>query len=142
MHPLTIDVVLGRGWHQQEHPGNLRLARIVDEHRQIYKDSRKLHKTHLNWKIVELVRESGGRFLERSPGGGWVQASDESARDKVSKCFRTQTKRSSTKAPSPSEKNKPVQRQHGGKHGITSADIPMSSDHAPLFQTKKPRMDA
>ena len=66
MHPLSKDVLMGRGWHQQEHPGNLELARIVDENRAEYKAARKLHKTNLNWTIVETIRASGGRFLERS----------------------------------------------------------------------------
>ena len=101
MHPLRTDVLLGRGWHQQEHPGNLNLAMIVDEHRQLYKSARKRQKTNLNWKIVQIIRQGGGRFLEKSSdqGGGWVKASDESSRDKVSKCFRTQTKRRSSTFP-------------------------------------------
>lgn len=99
LHPLSTDVLMGRGWHQQEHPGNLELVRIVEEHRQEYKAARKLNKTKLNWTIVETVKESGGRFLQRSQpsdscgGIGWIEASDESARDKVSKHFRTKTKR-------------------------------------------------
>jgi len=101
MHPHSRDVLMGRGWHQQEHPGNLELARIVDEKRHEYKAARKLHKTNLNWTIVEIIKDAGGRFLERSHhsdeygGVGWVEASDENARDKVSKCFRTTTKRNS-----------------------------------------------
>eukprot|EP00980_Cylindrotheca_fusiformis_P003404 scaffold758_cov104-Cylindrotheca_fusiformis.AAC.3 len=96
IHPLSTDVLLGRGWHQQEHPGNLKLARIVDEHRVSYKAARKRDKIKLNWHIVEIIRESGGRFLERSQetGGGWVEAGEASARDKVSKCFRTKTRQS------------------------------------------------
>lgn len=98
MHPLSADVLLGRGWHQQEHPGNLKLARIVDDHRTAYKSARKRHKINLNWRIVEIIRDSGGRFLERSQGagGGWVEAGDANARDKVSKCFRTKTRQNST----------------------------------------------
>lgn len=107
MHPRSQDVLMGRGWHQQEHPGNLELAKIVDEKRHEYKAARKLLKTNLNWTIVEIIKDQGGRFLERAHesdddttgGGGWVEASDENARDKVSKCFRTTTKRNSTKSP-------------------------------------------
>ncbi|CAJ1946780.1 unnamed protein product [Cylindrotheca closterium] len=101
LHPRSRDVLMGRGWHQQEHPGNLELARIVDEKRHEYKAARKLHKTNLNWTIVEIIKDGGGRFLERShdsdecAGVGWAEASDENARDKVSKCFRTTTKRNS-----------------------------------------------
>jgi hypothetical protein len=126
MHPLLVDVVLGRGWHQQKHPGNLWLARIVDEHRESYKAARKLHKTNINWRMVEIIRESGGRFLERceQPGGGWVEASDESARDKVSKCFRTNTKRNSiTVGTKEFSGNRSI-----GKHAGTPLYIPSSAD--------------
>eukprot|EP00980_Cylindrotheca_fusiformis_P003412 scaffold758_cov104-Cylindrotheca_fusiformis.AAC.11 len=97
MHPLSTDVLLGRGWHQLQHRGNCMLAKIIDAHRETYKVARKMDKANLNRQIVQLVQESGGRFLERSklPQGGWVEACDDIARDKVSKSFRTLIKRRS-----------------------------------------------
>lgn len=110
LHPLSTDVLMGRGWHQQEHPGNLELARIVDDRREEYKMARKLHKTNLNWTIVEMIRASGGRFLERSTSSakGWIEVSDDNARDKVSKCFRTTTKRSTSNSSTTKKKVEPT----------------------------------
>jgi hypothetical protein len=136
MHPLSVDVVLGRGWHQQKHPGNLWLARIVDEHRESYKAARKLHKTNINWRIVEIIREVGGRFLERSqqPGGGWVEACHESARDKVSKCFRTNTKQNAITTGTEEISGDRII----GKHAATALYIPPSDDEN--FASKKARI--
>jgi hypothetical protein len=150
IHPLSSDVVLGRGWHQQEHPGNLRLAKIVDDHREAYKNARKLHKTNLNWRIVELMKESGGRFLERSqkPEEGWVEAGNESARDKVSKCFRTATKRNSKGKYDPQKEQEKSKEAEGTRCGEKHAkddrapeSIPSPCSNQYVIQNKKARVD-
>ena len=96
--PLSSDVILGRGRHQQEHPGNLKLARIVDSRRQEYSKLRKLEKSRIIREIVELYETSGGRFVERYEEEGkvqWRESSSDARREKVSQLFRTKTARNS-----------------------------------------------
>lgn len=96
--PLSSDVILGRGRHQQEHPGNLKLAQIVDSKRQEYSKLRKLEKSRIIREIVELYESSCGRFVERYEEEGkalWRESSSDARREKVSQLFRTKTTRNS-----------------------------------------------
>lgn len=98
--PLSSDVILGRGRHQQEHPGNLRLAQLVDSKRQEYAKLRKLEKSRIIRDIVETFESSGGRFVERYGGEEdgplrWRVSSTDARREKVSQLFRTKTTRNS-----------------------------------------------
>lgn len=85
--PGSRDVLLGRGKLTQEHTGNLRFRHIVENHREMYENARKLEKTRLASKIVVILQQTGGRFLKRD-GAGWAEVDDETARFKVSHSFR------------------------------------------------------
>lgn len=96
--PLSSDVILGRGRHQQEYPGNLKLAELVDSKRQEYCHVRKLDKSRIIRDVVDTFQDSGGRFLERHDRLGkvtWQESNNDARREKVSQLFRTQTKRNS-----------------------------------------------
>mmetsp|Transcript_32965 Transcript_32965/g.79745 ORF Transcript_32965/g.79745 Transcript_32965/m.79745 type:complete len:428 (+) Transcript_32965:53-1336(+) len=99
MQPLSSDVILGRGRHQQEHPGNLKLAQLVDSKRQEYSQLRKLEKTRIIRDIVESYESAGVRFVERYGGEErslrWRESSGDARREKVSQLFRTKTTRNS-----------------------------------------------
>ena len=72
-HPiLDRDTVLfGRGKPSQKHPGNLRLAKLIEERQVEYHQADKTRKVKLSWEIVKLVREDkGGRFLEKDDSTG------------------------------------------------------------------------
>jgi hypothetical protein len=100
--PTSVDVVLGRGRPYQEYPGNRRLADIIDEYRTVYQASSRREKTVLSNKILSIIKDTdsggagAGRFLKKCEGnhGGWLQVSDDIAREKVSHSFRTKTRRS------------------------------------------------
>lgn len=85
--PGPNDVLLGRGKLIQEHTGNLRFRHIVENHREMYETARRLEKTLLASKIVEILQQTGGRFVKRD-GTGWAEVDDETARYKVSHSFR------------------------------------------------------
>lgn len=89
-HPLTVDVLLGRGRHPQEHQGNLYLTKLVEDQKEVYKASRKNEKKPYHILLVKTVQENGGRFLKRSSalGGGWIEVDDDVARGKVRNKFR------------------------------------------------------
>jgi hypothetical protein len=108
--PMKFDVLLGRGRPNQEFPGNVRLAVIIDMHRSQYQSAKRGGKTDTNEEIVSLIKNSGGRFLKRQEGSAhnntsWVEVSDSVAVEKVSHGFRTKTKRNSSVRVVVSEEN-------------------------------------
>ena len=77
-------VVLGRGNPYQQYPGNLRLAQIIDEHRVAYNTSDKANKTVISKRIVELVKESNGRFLKKRRRRSSTTRKQKTSSNKVS----------------------------------------------------------
>ena len=66
LYPLSNDVLLGRGRPYQEYVGNLRLAKLVEQHRPTYQRAAdRFEKTCISMDVVKLVYESGGRFLQK-----------------------------------------------------------------------------
>ena len=90
--PLTCnDVLVGRGKPYQEFPGNVKMKLLVDNSREAYQSGNKTRKTFLRDTIVNAVKASGGRFLQKSDdsvNSDWVEASDNVARRKISHVFR------------------------------------------------------
>ena len=84
------DVLRGRGLAHLTHPGNARLARIIDAQRHEYSTTSKFEKTCIIMRIVADVKKWNGRFLDRSKKGSttWVELSDEQARRAVVDRFR------------------------------------------------------
>ena len=84
-----------------EFPGNLRLAEIIDHSRSRYQTCSRRDKTIISSEIVQMIKNENGRFLKTSYEGdqrGWVEVSDEVAREKVSHGFRTKTRRNITES--------------------------------------------
>ena len=96
--PSSRDVLLGRGRPFQFHEGNLRLSVMIDQHRARYTEAGSTYgkKNVICDEIVELIQESGGRFLKHknssNPMDGWENVSQDVAREKVSHSFRTKKK--------------------------------------------------
>jgi len=86
--PGPFDVLLGRGRLCQEHVGNVRYRQLVLKHKEQYDNASTVHKTSISLMIVNLVKDSSGRFLKDN-GDGWVEVEDKRSRDKVSHSFRT-----------------------------------------------------
>jgi len=87
--PTSVDVLLGRGRHPQEHVGNFNLANLVDAHIGTYASIRRQDKKGLHVSIVQSIQAQGGRFLKRGPRGeGWEVVGNEIAIDKVRNRFR------------------------------------------------------
>lgn len=86
------DVLMGRGIPFQTHPGNLRLAKLIEEHAAYHNTASRFEKVVLTWKLVNIIKESGGRFLAEEKGDGfskWKEVDDPVARTKVSYGFRS-----------------------------------------------------
>jgi hypothetical protein len=98
--PELFDILCGRGKPIQEHPGNIILHQIVDEHCERYHSAPRLRKRGISDEIVQAIKKSErqheqrqlpGRFIRREQGDRgayWKEISDDAARDKVSHCFR------------------------------------------------------
>ena len=88
------DILLGRGIPIQSHPGNVRLAQIIEDQWADYNNAAKFDKTAIAWNIVKMIQSNGGRFLERDKAdiGKWKVTADDTARHKVSYGFRSHAK--------------------------------------------------
>ena len=88
------DVLLGRGKPFQDHPGNIGLAKIIEEWQPEFHDAEKFQKTVITWQIVKTIHEEvGGRFLEKDQDTGkWRVCTNEAARAKVAYGFRARSR--------------------------------------------------
>jgi hypothetical protein len=116
--PGRFDVLLGvRGKASLQHPGNSRYCHIIGMHCQAYEAAAKYQKLEIADRVIEAIRESGGRFLkpvttstnttatmtsERPLGRGgrggagddWEEMEDEIVlREKVAHAFRNLRRR-------------------------------------------------
>ena len=112
LRPGKMDVILGRGKTMHQHPGNVRFRHILEMHKEEYEAAGKYAKTAIAEKILRIIRDSGGRFLQPSTaasgndsvfGGSasskakkkgkstiaWEEIDHLSARNKVSFTYRT-----------------------------------------------------
>ena len=60
------DVLFGRGKPYQVHPGNVRLAELIEERQMEYNAANRQRKTDISWEIVEAIVNNGGRFMKKS----------------------------------------------------------------------------
>ena len=88
--PTTHDVLFGRGKNTREHSGNLRCNLLIEMYAEQYESANKVQKTVIAERIVAMVHESLGRFLKQEANKGWVEVSDDAAREKISHFFRFQ----------------------------------------------------
>jgi hypothetical protein len=99
VNPTTDDVLLGRGRPFQEWVGNLRLGKLIDQHKNTYHDASRFEKTCTSMDIVNIIKSGNGRFLQKCKGedkdenGEWMEVDDTVARAKVSSGFRTKSRK-------------------------------------------------
>jgi hypothetical protein len=110
--PGPEDVIMGRGRHNKNKPGNRKLTKMLEDYFEGYEAADKFQKTVIAQHVLTAMTESGSRFLIResppsSEGGGggdrgggmsarngtakrgvWVQVTQERARDKIAHDFR------------------------------------------------------
>jgi hypothetical protein len=103
-HPGEHDLLLGRGGGTNNHSGNIKFRRLVNEHKLRYMFCPKLEKPKVARDVVALWRALSppGRFLscpemKRGPGSvkdcenEWFEVGDRKAREKASQCLRERT---------------------------------------------------
>ena len=88
--PGRYDVLFGRGKPIRMHSGNTYLQYLLEQHKEEYEGrSARGDKRVIAAKVMDCVKEKGGRFLKKEPDGWWVPVDEEMALDKVLSCFRT-----------------------------------------------------
>ena len=92
--PDRMDVILGRGRGNANHPGNKRFHAIVDAHREMYHTSlSRTEKTRIADEIVGLVKQES-RFVKWSASQQtWVEVNTDLARAKVGQALRYRERR-------------------------------------------------
>ncbi|KAL3906983.1 MAG: hypothetical protein SGILL_009057 [Bacillariaceae sp.] len=89
--PGPLDVILGRGRHNKNKPGNRMLQDKLDGQYDKYEAADKYQKTALAEAILDEMKAQGSRFLVRQgekKHAVWVEVTHEKARDKISHDFR------------------------------------------------------
>lgn len=83
------DVLCGRGGLTNSHVGNKKFRCIVAEYQIEYLKARKNDKKDIAQKIVVLIKDNGGRFLQRrAKSDAWSISSDKRAVEKTSQALR------------------------------------------------------
>ena len=83
------DVLLGRGAGTTGYVGNRRYRSIVSEHQDEYLRARKNLKALIAKRIVAIVHQNGGRFLQQDAiGEKWVEIENEKAQYKTAQALR------------------------------------------------------
>ena len=85
------DILCGRGGMTNNHFGNKRFRKLVDEHRRDYIDASKIKKPDVARLIVKTIRSEtpAGRFLKKdAKTGKWYEISNRKAAEKASQALR------------------------------------------------------
>lgn len=87
------DILFGRGKTVVEHPGNAWFRDLVDKTMLHYESCTRMEKASIAEMIVNMVKDSGGRFLKAEDEGEfWEEVDDHAARKKVAHTFRNRRK--------------------------------------------------
>ena len=86
------DYLCGRGNINYNHPGNCHFRKIVSSYKPQYIKSKPHNKRWIAEKIVEIIHESGGRFLQKINDIEWINIGDKKAIEKTSQVLRNVVK--------------------------------------------------
>ena len=85
--PDRFDVKLGKSPKCREHTGNRRASHLCEMFYEQYQRANKYQKTEMAERIVQMIHESGGRFIKEE-GEHWIEVDDLVARAKIAHFFR------------------------------------------------------
>ena len=90
--PEPCDILLGKGRPLGRHPGNVHFRQVISYYGDQYDNCNRTEKTRLATKLIEMIHDSGVRFLKQTDDptgkGLYVEVSVDVARQKVSHAFR------------------------------------------------------
>ncbi|KAL7521276.1 hypothetical protein ACHAWX_005954 [Stephanocyclus meneghinianus] len=90
LEPTDLDILRGRGGLTNRHPGNMKFRDEARKLRSEYRhcDTSRQEKFALSQRLVKIVKEYGGRFLEKGDDKLWHEMSIKAARKKASQVLR------------------------------------------------------
>lgn len=90
VHTATeMDVILGRGGHTAHHPGNRTYNQLKQGlQKEYHSSSKRGDKKRISQRLVKLVKDRGGRFLEQVSDGVYSILNDEEAATKAGQALR------------------------------------------------------
>jgi hypothetical protein len=136
--PSNYDVLLGKGKPIQDSPGNRNLSAMIDERLFEYQAASKSEKTVLTSLVVQRVKdEFGGKFVSKDDAGVWVEASDGTARDKVSHLFRHRLQRATTIT----KKTNITTNNNKYNHGVPNNNIILGPSDKSCNSSRQPMME-
>lgn len=86
--PTDMDVLFGKGYRLQVHPGNIRFREFLKPYVGEYDDSPRQRKAELRIRLAQTLRNDGVRFLHKAASGEWVESNLVEAEKKIGQMFR------------------------------------------------------
>ena len=87
--PTENDIVLGRGGHSNNHPGNKHFREKALELRPVYEACEsKEEKFRISQRLVECMEAENRRFLRKNSDGQWYEVEGNDVRKKASQALR------------------------------------------------------
>lgn len=89
--PIKTDVLFGKGYRLQSHPGNIRFRAFLEQHEEEYEStSSRSNRREIAIQLAKSLRSHGVRFLQKADESGecWVESSIAQSEKKIAQYFR------------------------------------------------------
>ncbi|CAJ1969894.1 unnamed protein product [Cylindrotheca closterium] len=96
--PTEMDVLFGKGYRLQLHPGNVRFREFLEQHRDEYESTPRQNRRAMAVELAQSLRNNGARFLQKAESGEWMESDNSQAEKKVSQFFRELRKKKAKEA--------------------------------------------
>jgi hypothetical protein len=142
--PSANDILFGRGKRFQNHPGNLRMRKIIRKYKNIYSAQKGQHRKRL---VVENayneIIDGGARFVKQSEGKGeWVEVVMHEALEKVAHTIRYKPRNRKEGATGKAEDEEEDQSVDDRLLTMAANTVFLSNDDTVAAQNHAPPVDA
>ncbi|CAJ1969898.1 unnamed protein product [Cylindrotheca closterium] len=86
--PTDNDLLFGKGYRLQMHPGNIRVREQVLRTRDEYENTPRMKRREISMRLAQMFRSNGVRFLKKAESGEWIESSIVEADKKIGQIFR------------------------------------------------------
>jgi len=88
INPSENDVLFGKGYRLQLHPGNVRFREFVLQNRDEYESTPRMKRREISMRLAQILRSNGVRFLKKTESGEWMESNIVEADKKIGQIFR------------------------------------------------------
>lgn len=89
----STDVLFGKGFRLQSHPGNVHFREFLERHKDEYETTPRHLKLGVSARLIQALANEGTRFLQEKESGQWVESDPSLVRKKVAQYYRDFRKR-------------------------------------------------